>query len=235
MLIQSARPGRAGEGCRYTVPADVHLRALLLLMASFALTGGIASGKSTVAAMFRELGAKVIDADQLGHEELRAGNQTFREIVARFGEQVLDSTGQIDRKRLGKIVFADPAKRAELNAIIHPAIMARRLRLLAAYAAEDPHAVIISDAALVYEGHIESIFLKVIVAWCRREQQFERLVAKTGLSREEAERRMDAQMSNDEKRRRADYVIDCSGTLEETRRQVEALYPELKRLARQGA
>jgi dephospho-CoA kinase len=200
-------------------------------MASFGLTGSIGSGKSVVAGMFRELGAKVIDADRLGHEELRAGTRTHREIVARFGPQVLDSAGEIDRRRLGEVVFSDPAKRAELNAIIHPAIMARRKELLAAYHDEDRGAVVISDAALIYEGHIESYFLKIIVAWCRPEQQLERLMAKTGLSREEAERRINAQMPGDEKRRRADYVIDCSGTMEETRRQVEALYPELKRLA----
>lgn len=203
-------------------------------MGSFALTGGIASGKSTVAAMFRELGAKVIDADELGHQELRRGTRTFSAILARFGEQVLDPAGDIDRRRLGEIVFANPSKRAELNAIIHPAIMARRLELLAAYQAENPEAVVISDAALIYEAHIESYFLKIIVTWCRPEQQLERLMAKTGLSREDAERRISVQMPGDEKRRRADYVIDCSGTIEETRRRVEALYPELQRLARSG-
>jgi dephospho-CoA kinase len=204
-------------------------------MASFGLTGSIASGKSVVAAIFRALGAKVIDADQLGHEELRAGTRTYQEVVARFGRQVLDPAGQIDRRLLGEIVFADSAKRAELNAIIHPAIMARRQDLLTAYHSEDPAAVVISGAALIYEAHIECCFLKIIVAWCRPEQQLERLMAKASLSREDAERRILAQMPGDEKRRRADYVIDCSGTLEETRRQVEALYPELKGLAEQAA
>ena len=204
-------------------------------MASFGLTGSIASGKSVVAAIFRELGAKLIDADELGHEELRAGTRTYEEIVARFGKQVLDPADDIDRRRLGEIVFADPAKRAELNAIIHPAIMARREHLLAAYHSENPAAVVISDAALIYEAHIESYFLKVIVAWCRPEQELERIMAKTVLSREEAQRRINSQMPGDEKRRRADYVIDCSGTFEETRRQVQALYPELKRLAAQAA
>lgn len=204
-------------------------------MASFGLTGSIASGKSVVAAIFRELGARVIDADRLGHEELRPGTGTYQEIVARFGKDLLDAAGEIDRGCLGSIVFSDPAKRAELNAIIHPAIMARRQDLLAAYHSEDPSAVVISDAALIYEAHIESYFLKIIVAWCRPEQQLERLMAKTGFSREEAERRIKAQMPGNEKRRRADYVIDCSRSIEETRRQVEALYPELKRLAAEAA
>jgi dephospho-CoA kinase len=202
-------------------------------MASFGLTGGIASGKSTVAAMFRDLGAKIIDADQLGHELLRLGSPVHEQIVGRFGRGILDAAGEIDRGRLGEIVFADPEGRAALNAIIHPAIMARRNELVAACHAEDPAAIVISDAALIYEAHIESRFLKVMVVWCRPEQQLERLLAKGMLTREQAERRIQAQMPGDEKRRRADYVIDTSRSIEETRRQVGALYPHLERLARQ--
>jgi dephospho-CoA kinase len=200
-------------------------------MASFGLTGGIASGKSTVAAMFQALGAKMIDADELAHELVRAGSPTFAEIVSHFGSEILDGTGQVNRKKLGEIVFADPAKRATLNAILHPAIMARRKELIRSYEAADSEAVVISDAALIYEAHIEAYFLKVIVAWCRPDQQLERLTSKTGFSREQAERRIMAQMPSQEKRLRADYVIDCSGSIKETRRQVAALYPELKRLA----
>ena len=200
-------------------------------MSSFALTGGIASGKSSVAGMFAALGAKIIDADRIGHEQLLPGTSTFDEIVSRFGRGILNAGGEIDRGLLGDVVFADPEKRAALNAIIHPAIMARRQALTRLYHAEDPAAVVISDAALIYEAHIESWFVKIIVAWCKPEEQFARLVAKTGLSRQAAERRIAAQMSTDEKRRRADYVIDTSGAPHDTRKQVEALYPQLKRLA----
>ena len=200
-------------------------------MASFGLTGGIASGKTTVAGMFAELGAKVIDADKLGHEQLRSGTPTFDEIVRRFGVGILNAEGEIDRRRLGDLVFADPDKRAALNAIVHPAIMAKRQELTRIYHAADPWAVVISDAALIYEAHIESWFLRVIVTWCRPEQQLERLIAKTGLTHKAAERRIHAQMDANERRRRADYVIDTSGFTYETRRQVEALYPQLKRLA----
>ncbi len=200
-------------------------------MSSIGLTGGIASGKSTLAAMFRDLGAKIIDADQLAHELLRSGSPVHAQVVNRFGPGILDSAGEIDRSRLGAVIFADPEGRAALNAIIHPAIMARPGELLAAYHAENPAAVVISDAALIYEAQIESRFLKVIVAWCRPEQQLERLLAKGVLSREQAERRIQAQMPGDEKRRRADYVIDTSGSVEDTRRQVEALYPELEQLS----
>jgi dephospho-CoA kinase len=200
-------------------------------MPSFGLTGGIASGKSTVAAIFQGLGAAVIDADEIAHELIRAGSAVFAEIVSNFGSEILDASGQVNRKRLGEVVFADAAERAALNAIIHPAIMIRRQELIAGYEASDPGAVVISDAALIYEAHIEGYFLKIVVAWCRPEQQLGRLMSKTGLSREQAERRITAQMPAEEKRLRADYVIDCSGNIEETKRQVSALYPELKRLA----
>jgi dephospho-CoA kinase len=201
-------------------------------MPSFGLTGGIASGKSTAAAMFHHMGARIIDADELAHELIRAGSPVFARIVSRFGSDILDASGQVNRKQLGEIVFADPGERAALDAIIHPAIMMQRHELIAGYEASDPEAIIISDAALIYEAHIESYFLKVIVAWCRPEQQLDRLLKKAALSREEAERRIMAQMPADEKRHRADYVIDCSGSIDETKRQVAALYPELKRLAR---
>jgi dephospho-CoA kinase len=202
-------------------------------MSSFGLTGGIASGKSTVAAIFAELGARIIDADKLGHDQLRLGTPTFEEILSRFGPGVLNREGEIDRRRLGEIVFADPDKRATLNSIVHPAIMARRQELTRLYHAEDRDSVVISDAALIYEAHIESWFLGIVVVWCAPEQQLERLLSKAGLSQTEAERRIHAQMSPDEKRRRADFVIDTSGSIGETWRQVEELYPQLKRLAEQ--
>ena len=200
-------------------------------MASFGLTGGIASGKSSVASIFAELGAKIIDADQLGHELLHSGTTTFEAILRQFGTGVLGADREIDRGRLGDVIFRDPEKRALLNGIIHPAIMERRRELTRLYHAEHPAAVVISDAALIYEAHIESWFLKIMVVWCTPEQQLERLLAKTGLSREAAERRIRAQMDVNEKRRRADYLIDTSGPVAGTRRQVAALYSELERLA----
>ena len=200
-------------------------------MASFGLTGGIASGKSTVATMFQELGATIIDADEIAHQIIQIGSPVFAEIVGRFGSAILDSAGQISRKKLGEIVFAVPAERAALNAIMHPAIMGRRKELIAGYEASSPDSVVISDAALIYEAHIEASFLKMIVAWSTPEQQLERLMSKTGLDRDQAERRIVAQMPTEEKRRRADYVVDCSGSIEQTKRQVDGLYLELKLLA----
>ena len=198
---------------------------------TFGLTGGIASGKSTVARMFEELGAKIIDADRVGHELLRAPLPAYREIVARFGKDVLDATAEIDRQRLGALVFTDREKLRQLNAILHPRIIERVDELAAQYCAQHPRALVFVDAALIYEAGIADRFSRILVAWCWPEQQVERLMRKPGVSREEAEQRITAQMPAEEKRHRADYVIDCSGTKEDTRRQVKALYPELKRLA----
>ena len=200
-------------------------------MGYFGLTGGVASGKSTVARMLEGLGARIIDADRIGHELLHPPHPTYQELVRRFGNEILDSTGEIDRRRLGAIVFADAANLRQLNAILHPPIIAQVGELAAHYHAENPRAVVVVDAALLFEAGIGARFTKVLVVWCRPEQQVERLMAKTGLSRPEAEQRIAAQMPVEQKRRRADYAIDSSGSLDNTRAQVEALYPELQRLA----
>ena len=201
---------------------------------SFGLTGGIASGKTSVAAMLRELGAYIVDADKIGHEMLLSTSPAFPELVAAFGRGILDSTGRVDRSKLGPLVFAEPAKLQQLNRIVHPRIIERIGWLTAEQHNKNPEAVVVVDAALIYETGIPGRFLKTIVAWCRPEQQVERLIAKTGLSREEAENRIASQMPAEEKRRRADFVIDCSGSLEETRRQVQELYPVLQQLVRSG-
>ena len=196
----------------------------------FGLTGGIASGKSTVASMFLELGAQIVDADKIGHELLLPSSPAFPELVAAFGREILDPAGQIDRTKLGSLVFADPAKLQQLNRITHPRIIERVEQLATEYYAQSPESVIIVDAALIYESGISARFVKMIVAWCRPELQIERFMAKTGASREEAERRIASQIPAEEKRRRADFVIDCSGSVEDTRRQVELLYPRLQQL-----
>jgi dephospho-CoA kinase len=198
---------------------------------SFGLTGGIACGKSTVARFLEALGAKVIDADGLSRELLQPSNPIYYKVVAHFGQEILKPGGEIDRGRLGSIVFADPQKLSELTSIVHPSLIARLGELAKELRSRHPRAVIVVDAALIYEAGVADRFAKIVVAWCRPEQQIERLIAKTGVSRQEALRRMGCQLPTEEKRRRADYVIDCSGSLEETRAQVEALYPEIKRLA----
>ena len=197
----------------------------------FGLTGGIASGKSTVAVMLRDLGAHIIDADKIGHEMLLSTSPAYPELIAAFGHGILDSAGRIDRKKLGPMVFSDPAKLQHLNRIVHPRIIERIGQLAAQHFSQHPGAVVVVDAALIYETGIPGRFTRTIVAWCRPEQQIERLTAKTGLSREQAKLRIASQMPAEEKRRRADFVVDCSGSLEETRRQLEDLYPVLKQLA----
>jgi dephospho-CoA kinase len=196
----------------------------------FGLTGGIASGKSTVARFFQDLGAYIIDADRLGHELIEPGHAAFHEILECFGREILDPGGRIDRKKLGAKVFADAKLLLQLNALVHPRIIARAQELAAEQQRQNPQAVVILDAALIFEAGLEKTLRKVIVAWCRPEQQVDRLMANTGVSRQEAERRIQAQMPTEEKRRRADYVIDCSGTLEQSRSQAQAIYPELQRL-----
>jgi dephospho-CoA kinase len=201
-------------------------------MAYFGLTGGIASGKSTAARVFAELGAKIIDADRLGHEVIGRRGEAYEELLREFGAAILDASpqGNIDRERLGRIVFRDPEKLRRLNAIVHPAIIARTEQLAAEHHARDPQAVILVDAALIFEAGIGGRFHKVIVVWCRPELQLERLMAKAGITRKEAERRIAAQMPVEEKRRRADFLIDSSGSLESTHGQVESVYGKLRQL-----
>src|ERR1041384_1288206 len=127
-------------------------------MGYFGLTGGIASGKTTAAGAFAELGAKIIDADRLGHEAIRAPGEPYQRLVQDFGRGMLDSTGEISRAQLGRIVFADPEKLQHLNAIVHPRIIARTEELAAEYEACDPDAVIIVDAALIFEAGIDGRF-----------------------------------------------------------------------------
>ena len=201
------------------------------LLRAFGLTGGAGSGKSTVATMFAELGARVIDADRVAHEVIRSPNPAYHEIVREFGFEILDTEGEIDRRRHAAIVFADPEKLKILNAIVHPRVIERIEHVAEGFLLADPKAVFIVDAALLYEAGYADRFNKIIVAWSRPEQQIERLMARMRLTREQAELRIAAQMPAEEKRRRADYLIDCSGDLETTRAQVNQLYAKLKKIA----
>lgn len=204
---------------------------MTLTFPCFGLTGGISSGKSTVAATFAVLGAKIIDADRIGHEILREPGDAFEEVVREFGEGILNGAGVIDRKILGSIVFADPTKRQVLNAILHPRIIAKQEALVREYHDGDSAAVIVVEAALIYEAGVDGRFRKIIVTWCEPDQQIERLMTQSGLAREEAAARVAAQMPAAEKRRRADFVIDCSRSLEETERQTRQVYAQLAQLA----
>lgn len=183
------------------------------------LTGGIASGKSTVASLLRDMDCPVLDADPLGHELLEQGQAAYDEVVREFGKVVLDSHGNVDRRKLGSLVFADAQKRARLNQILHPRILDVVRKWFAALDQPGGPELAIVEAALIIEASYHKELDKVIVCWCRPEQQVERLKER-GLTAEQAQARITAQMPMEEKRRLADEAIDCSGSVEQTERQV---------------
>jgi len=199
-------------------------------MLRIGLTGGIASGKSTVASMLRDRDCPVLDADVLGHELLEPGQDAYQEVVSEFGDGILAPGGAVDRRKLGAIVFADARKRARLNQILHPRIQQITAQWFTALDRPGGPECAFEDAALIIEAGAHKAFDRVVVCWCRPEQQLERMVAR-GLSPEDAQRRIASQMPIDEKRKIADDVIDCSGTIEETERQVDALLAKLKQIA----
>jgi dephospho-CoA kinase len=186
------------------------------------LTGGIGSGKSMVASMFAQLGADVIDADQLAREVVEPGQPALEEIATAFGRDIMLPDGRLDRGKLGRIIFADPAARARLNAITHPRIQERMATEVALRGSRP--GVLIVDIPLLYENGRSGTVEAVIVVWVDSKTQLRRLSGRGGLTVDEAQQRIAAQMPLDEKRARADVVIDNSGSRENTRRQVEAIY-----------
>ncbi|MFB9278055.1 dephospho-CoA kinase [Cohnella cellulosilytica] len=190
------------------------------------LTGGIATGKSTVAKLLTERGALLIDLDKIAREVVEPGQPALLAIAERFGQAVLQPDGSLDRKRLGSIVFADSAERKALEAITHPAIRAVMKERMARGETEEPDRLVVVDVPLLYESKLESYFHRVMVVYAPRETQLDRLIERDGLSREEAEQRLAAQMDIEEKKRRADVLIDNGGTPEETNRQIERFWRE---------
>ncbi|MBZ5644574.1 MAG: dephospho-CoA kinase [Acidobacteriia bacterium] len=197
------------------------------------LTGGIATGKSTVVAMLRELGCHVLEADKIAHRMIEPGAAAYDEVVREFGRGILLPDGRVDRPKLGAIVFADPKKLARLNAIVHPPTLAAQDRELAEIEQAEPHAIAVVEAALLVEAGYDKKLDWLVVTWCTPEQQIARLTeagAGRGLTVEQARQRIAAQMPVEEKRRLADEEIDCSGSLERTREQVAALYAKLRKM-----
>lgn len=190
------------------------------------LTGGICSGKSTVAAMFARLGAAVIDADRVAHELQEPGQPLFEAIVSAFGREVVGEDGRIDRRKLGAMVFADPKARARLEDILHPAIVEECERRIQE-AGTSGAAVCLLDAALLIESGRQARFDRVILVEASEAVQIDRLMARMGLSRDEALQRIRSQMPREEKRRHASLVIENGGPLEETERQVKAAWERL--------
>lgn len=194
------------------------------------LTGGIGSGKSFVAAVFRELGCHVIEADLLGHEVLLPGGEAFEPVVAAFGKGILETGGRIDRSTLAARVFADPLELERLNAIVHPAVRKLALRRMEEIGARDRHAIIVYTAAILLESGAYLDVRKIVVVTCTREQQIQRATAR-GASEADVIARLERQMPPEEKKKRADYVIDNSGTREDTLRQISLVWEDLKRQA----
>jgi len=191
------------------------------------LTGNIASGKSSAASFFAELGAHVIDADRVVHSLLKAGTPVYRKIVDAFGERILSSTGEIDRRTLGRMVFSDADKRLLLNSLTHPAVETEILRRIGELEQSASRGIIIVDAALMIETGGYKMYHRIIVVTCDPALQVSRLITRDGLTEAEAGARIASQMPMEEKLKLANYTIDTSRTLEHTRGQVEAIYRDL--------
>ena len=189
------------------------------------LTGGVGTGKSTVAEMLRELGATVIDADEAAHAAYAPGTAGFDAVVAEFGPDFVRN-GAIDRQKLGALVFNDPDARARLNALVHPLVrdwMAART----VEAAERGDEIVIQDVPLLYENGLEPLFSSVLLVYASEDTQLERLVRSRGVAPDRARAMIAAQMPIEDKRRRAHHVVDNSGTMEQTRAQVEEIWAQM--------
>ncbi|GJM74303.1 hypothetical protein HMSSN036_65190 [Paenibacillus macerans] len=185
------------------------------------LTGGIATGKSTVSRMLVQRGAALIDADVIAREIMEPGHPVLAAVAKRFGQTVLHPDGTLDRKKLGEIVFADPERRKALENLTHPAIRAEMKQRLDALEAAAPRRLVVADIPLLYESGLERLYERIMVVYVPRDLQLARLMERDGLSRNEAERRLNAQMDIELKKERADILIDNSRGLDETERQID--------------
>ena len=198
------------------------------------LTGGIATGKSTVAAMFEQAGARIIDADAIAREAAHKGSPVYHQIVAHFGTYILLADGEIDRKRLAGVIFTDPDEQRALERIVHPQVKEETARRLERIRLETPGAVVIIDVPLLFEAGMDRDLDTVIVVYVPEKVQIQRLVARDNLSEAEALLRLQAQMPIDAKKSLATFVIDNSGSLEATRAQTLVVYRQLVAQARKN-
>jgi dephospho-CoA kinase len=189
------------------------------------LTGGIASGKSTVSAILAELGAVVIDADLIAREVVARGTPGLDAVVAEFGPSLLTAEGELDRPAMGRLVFGDEGARQRLEAIVHPLVIERMAALEQAAGPDD---VVVHDIPLLAEGGRADTFDAVVVVDAPRELQLARMLSERGWTREDAEARIAAQATREQRRAVATHVIDNSGSLEQLRSRVEAVYDELR-------
>ena len=200
-------------------------------MLKVGLTGGLAGGKTFVAGVFERLGCVVVSADRLGHEVLRRDAEAFDDVIAEFGESILGEDGEIDRKALGGIVFADAAKLKKLNSLVHPHVFQKQAELFAEIERRDPKAVVVSEAAIMIESGSYTRYDRIVLTVCTPELQIQRYCERQGASEDDARTRLARQMPLDQKRKYADYVIDTSGTKQETESQVREIHQQLLREA----
>jgi dephospho-CoA kinase len=193
------------------------------------VTGGIASGKSTISKMLEAMGAPIIDYDVIAREIVEPGEPAWKDIRGYFGAQVLGADGKIDRKKLSDIVFRDEEKRKKLEGFTHPRIIEVAAKQADKIAEKNPNAVIQAVIPLLFEANLQHLVHKVLLVYIPREMQIERLMKRDGISREAAESILKAQLPIDEKLGYADFVIRNEGTLEETRKQVEQVWEQLKK------
>ncbi len=209
-----------------TGPAGRDIRpagdAIIRAMRVFGLTGNFGSGKSTVAAMFRQAGIPVLDADRISRDVTAPGGLAYDAVVREFGREILLDDGSVDRGKLGEIVFSGPVRRTRLEAITHPSILEAMKAAIGKLSRKGYRAAIV-EAALILESGRKGLFERVITVRCDGETQLRRVMARDGISRDEAAARIRAQMDAEEKARGSDHVIDNSGDPEDTRRQVEQL------------
>src|SRR2546428_9015555 len=195
------------------------------------LTGSIGVGKSFVAGVLAELGCHVLDADQTAREVVEPGSPGLLAVAEHCGSEMIREDGTLDRERLGSLIFANEEKRQLLNSILHPYIIARQDELLREWETKYPNGIAVVDAALMIESGSYKRFAKLIVVHCTPDEQLKRVMLRNNLSREEAQKRIGAQMPQEEKKSYADYLIDTSDGFEATRERTETVYQELRRIS----
>ena len=194
------------------------------------LTGSIASGKSSVLREFKRLGAKVVDADRISREIVRPHLPEWKKIVRKFGRAVLKKSGELDRQKLGRLIFSSASKRKMLERLTHPAIIAKIKKQVKDFIRRNKKAVIVIDAPLLFEAKLEKMADKVVVVWCAKKCQIERLLRKTSLRRSEIEKRIKAQIPIDIKKKRADFLINNSYNMARLKHQAKQLWDKIGRL-----
>jgi len=197
------------------------------LMLIVALTGGIASGKSVVADVLKELGCYINQADKIAHQLMEPGQFAWEKIVSHFGKDILNKNNTINRSKLGTVVFSEEKERLFLNRIIHPLVFKRQKNIIQDLQEKGQYKIFISEAALTIEANLANFFDKIIVVYCKQEIQLKRLIKRDQISKTEAIKKMKSQLTPEKKLKYADYIVDTSGIIESTIEQTERIYRNL--------